>query len=71
MRELTGAEIEALAARPKVRRIAVENFLGTLHGLTAMEATLNLAQDTAAYKWNAPTVAAIRAGIRLAEEGPR
>lgn len=66
MRDLTGAEIEALAARPKVRRIAVENFLGTLHGLNAMEATMNLAQDAACYKWNAPAVAAIRAGINLA-----
>lgn len=49
--------------RTGIKTVAVENFLGTLDGLTYQEAMMNLAQDAKSYGWNAETVAAIRAGI--------
>lgn len=55
--------IEALASQPGVKRLAVENFLCTIDGLTRDEALANLEQDTKAYKWNAATGRAIRLGI--------
>ena len=66
-RELTNKEIEALASAPKVRRIAVENALGTMGtSLTQWEQEGNLRMDADMYGWNAPTVRAIRKGIALA-----
>jgi len=65
MRQLTDREIAALAGRAKVRRIAVENFLGTM-GEDRMAAHGNLALDAGLYGWNAATVAAINKGIELA-----
>jgi hypothetical protein len=66
-RELTGAEIEAFASRPNVRRIAVENFLGSLGNEFSMgNAMMNLNQDATSYKWNGATMSAIRAGIKKA-----
>jgi hypothetical protein len=49
----------ALRKFPKARRIAVENFS---FGSTKMDfaTSMNLSADTAAYKWNAHTVNAIR-----------
>jgi len=38
MRELTMEEIEKLATRPGVKKIAVENFLMTVHHNTAVHA---------------------------------
>lgn len=55
--------IEELASKKKVRRIAVENFLMSLEGLTQRDAMANLSMDARLYKWNAPTQAAIRTGI--------
>lgn len=65
LRNLTEAELATLTANPKVRRIAVENFCGSMGGLTAAEAGMNLSADAASYKWNAPTRAAIERGIRM------
>ena len=62
MRLLTYDEIEKLAARKGVRRIAVENFLGTM-GDNQWFARANLYDDARVYKWNAATVKAISAGI--------
>ena len=62
---LTAEQITKLASGAGVRRIAVENFLGTLGSLTAYEAMQNLYLDAGLYKWNAATVAAIRKGIKL------
>lgn len=63
---ITREQIETLASRNGVRRIAVENFLGTL-GLegSALAAKLNLRQDARDYKWNAATQSAIARGIDL------
>ena len=60
---LSMERIEALASQPGVKRLAVENFLCTIDGLTRDEALANLEQDTKAYKWNAATGRAIRLGI--------
>lgn len=62
---LTETQIQSLARRQGVRRIAVENFLSTLSGLTQMEARANLALDARSYKWNGPTQQAIRRGIEI------
>ena len=65
MRDLTQNEIEGLASRPGVRRIAVENFLGTM-GESRRDAEGNLSLDGRSYQWNAATMQAIRDGIRKA-----
>lgn len=62
---LSKAQIDKLASKSGVRRIGVENFLGTLGSMTRYEATQNLYADAASYKWNAATVAAIRKGIEM------
>lgn len=67
MKWLSKKEIEKFAGRDGVKRIAVENFLMTLHPDAGEAGNLyNLKSDTKSYKWNAKTVTAIRAGIRLA-----
>ena len=67
MRELTGKEIEKLAMRKGVKRIAVENFLMTvMNNANERNAWLNLEMDSNMYKWNAKTVKAISSGIQLA-----
>lgn len=68
MRNLTSVEIDKLASRANVKRVAVENFLGTLFDSTAREAYHNLQADARSYKWNAATVRAIEAGITLASK---
>lgn len=66
LRVLTSAEIDKLASRAKVKRIAVENFLGTLQNNPDTSCALaNLNLDTRLYKWNAATQKAIRDGIKL------
>ena len=67
MRDLTSEEIEKFATRKGVRRIAVENFLGSLGNADNKgDEMRNLYADAASYKWNSATVSAIRAGINLA-----
>ena len=68
MRELTTQEIEKLASRKGVKRIAVENFLMTVtNNKTASIAYSNLFMDSRLYKWNAATVKAIQKGIELSD----
>ena len=70
LRELTDREIEKLASRPKVKRIACENFLMTNHyNQTSFNALGNLDLDAGLYKWNKETINAIRDGIMLAGTG--
>ena len=69
--KLTDRQIEVYASRPGVRRIAVENFLGSLGGVTASDARENLHLDEGLYRWNAATVRAIADGIDEAERGHR
>lgn len=65
MAKLTHEQIEQLATREGVKRIAVENFLTSLDGLTLYEAMGNLKLDARSYKWDARTVKAIRDGINI------
>lgn len=64
MPKLTHEDIEKLASRKNVRRIAVENFLMTVEANPDASAALyNLQCDARSYKWNAATYRAIQAGI--------
>ncbi len=65
MRKLTGVEIERLANRKNVRRVAVENFLGTMIREPLGAALVNLTYDARLYRWNTATKNAIRDGIIL------
>jgi len=68
LRKLDNDEIERLANKPGVKKIAVENFLMTVdNNDNAMYAGMNLGEDAKSYKWNAATVSAIKEGIRLAD----
>ena len=64
--KLSSEVISKLASRAGVKRIAVENFLGSLGDLTKSEAFGNLNLDARSYKWNAATVKAISDGIKAA-----
>ena len=66
MRELRLEEIEKPANRKGVRKIAVENFLGTM-GTDDRAAKGNLWADAQSYKWNAKTVSTILRGIEIAK----
>lgn len=61
--KLSAARIEELASRPGVNRTAVENFLGTLDGLTREEALANLELDVRSYRWDTATGRAIQQGV--------
>lgn len=61
--------IEALASMNGVDRRAVENFLGSLPGLTQAAALANLEHDTRLYGWNTATGRAIQQGIMEARLG--
>ena len=65
MRKLTVSEIERLARRKRVKRIAIENFLMSMGTITG-EALFNLSMDAELYRWNKPTIRACQDGIRLA-----
>ena len=65
MRELTAQEIEKLASKKGIRRIAVENFLMSM-GTDKMTALNNLYYDAQLYHWNTATRQAILKGIDLA-----
>lgn len=51
-------------AKAAIKQIAVDNFLGSLGGVSERDAIDNLNMDAKMYKWNAATVSAIRKGIR-------
>lgn len=67
MRQLTSEEIATFAGRKGVRKIAVENFLGTM-GENYRDASMNLKLDARLYRWSTATVKAIEAGIELANK---
>ena len=73
MRELTYKEIEELANRPGAKKIAVENFLGSMGtDLTITEIIGNVAIDAKLYNWSQETISAIMEGVWMAaglEEG--
>jgi len=64
--KLTSEEIQKFASRKGVRKIAVENFLGTIDTDydTRVGCIMNCHMDAELYKWNRPTVIAIESGIR-------
>ena len=68
---LSSIEISKFASRSGVKKIAVENFLGSLGDLTLDQALGNVQLDAGLYRWNTPTVNAIRAGIFLATRKAR
>lgn len=59
---LTPEEIEKLASKPKVKRIAVENFLMSMSDDCSANYE-NARMDKELYHWNAPTFNAIMKGI--------
>ena len=61
---LTKEQIEKLAARKGVKRIAVENSLMSLSGNKAHDYA-NIEVDARLYKWNAATLNAILKGVSL------
>lgn len=66
-RELTSAEIETLASGTNVKRVAVENFLGSIDVTMAKwEHECNLRTDAISYRWNTPTTNAIKKGLAIA-----
>lgn len=53
--------------KESVKKIAVENFLGSLDkSMTVWQHLANLSMDAMLYRWNGATVRAIRKGIQQA-----
>lgn len=67
-RKLTDKEIDYLASKPKVKRIAVENFLIFNDG-NDPSLRYQLQKETELHKWNAPTVKAISQGVEAMRFG--
>jgi len=66
MKKLSIDIIDKLSSRKGVRKIAVENFLISVHNnSTIYDAQMNLRQDSKIYGWNKETIKAIRDGIKL------
>ena len=62
---LSASVIDSLASRPGVRRIAVENFLGSAPAnLTRAESAANMRYDARLYRWNEATQEAILTGLQ-------
>jgi hypothetical protein len=67
MRPVTSEEIERLAGRTEVKRIAVETFLSTLdESIGDIGNRANAFQDRRKYGWNPATLRAVMEGIRMA-----
>lgn len=67
MRRLSEKEIKKFASMSGAKKIAVENFLGSLPlDIGEMGNKFNLANDAASYGWNGQTVWAIECGIDAA-----
>lgn len=62
---LTSEKIEELASRKGAKRMAVENFLGSIGDLSYNDAVANCMQDARDYRWSTETVGAIREGLAL------
>ena len=65
MRELHADEIAKLAQQPRVRQVAVQNFLMSM-GDNRDWAIKNLRLDSRLYGWNHETYNAILDGIKMA-----
>ena len=66
LRRLNIVEIEKLAGKAGVCRVAVENFLVSItNNENNYQARQNLALDTRLYNWNVKTVKAIVDGIDM------
>ena len=66
-RELDSGEIRALATGADVKRVAVENFLGTIDVELELDAHVdNMHLDAALYRWNRATQNAILRGLLIA-----
>jgi hypothetical protein len=61
--------IQELANQEGVRKVAIENFLGTLGDMTENEAMANLVQDAKVFRWNTLTIRVIQQGIRESFHG--
>jgi len=61
---LTHEAIQQLAARPGVKKTAVENFLSTM-GDSLPDAIANLVKDAKSYGWTVETIRAIALGVVL------
>jgi len=66
--KLSYARVTELANRPGVLTDVAANFLGTMGGLSQVEALANLELDAPAYGWNTATGRAIQQGIMEAVE---
>lgn len=67
LKKLEDFQIRELSQRKGVRRVAVENFLGTLtNNGSPEEAVYNMLLDAGLYRWNQETINAIKRGIELA-----
>ena len=64
---LTADQVKELAHMPGARRIAVENFLGSMDMADPKMIHLaNCELDAGLYRWNRATRGAIRRGIQMA-----
>ncbi len=61
---LSTKQIEKLASKTGVKKIAVENFLSSLSGNKGNDYA-NMQMDARLYKWNTATINAIRKGISM------
>lgn len=68
IKPLSAETIDNFASRPGVKRIAVENFLCSIHGSSKSDAFSNAKQDARSYKWNDTTLEAIIEAIAQAQE---
>ncbi len=60
---MTNETLTQPRTRRSIDRAAVDNFLSSLDGLTAVEAFGNARRDAKSYGWNAATQDAIASGI--------
>lgn len=60
-------EIERLANKKSVKKVAVENFLMSLSGNTLAD-SINMGYDADMYNWNSATINAIKQGINLSKK---
>jgi hypothetical protein len=66
MNRLTRVQIDDFANKIGARKIAVSNFLLTLHNCgTKQNAICNLSKDAKLYNWNQETINAIMDGIKF------
>lgn len=65
MLPLSASEIELFSKRRGVKKLAVENFLGSLYG-TRQDCINNAWFDSKSYRWNEATQRAILEGIDYA-----